>query len=299
MLSIATDYSPHTHRFESLADMLNGIGNPEPFLKDVAAAGFTHVHWCNHWSGDFLYCESEMAHIGQLLKKYDLQVADIHGSEGQEKFWYSPQEYARQAGVELVKNRVDFCARFGGDAVVMHAYPLPDDPDMHQVQWDCLRRSLDELRPYCLERGVKIAIENLIDFLNVHFNNLPLEQASDNWPLIDRLFENYEPEFLGLCYDSGHANLGKNRMAGLEKHLDRLAVLHLNSNDGSGDQHHNLFVDDIDWGKLAELISESTYSKPMSLEVIMSEQDKDEADFLQTAFRTGHQFAEMVNGNSA
>ncbi|MEM7332722.1 MAG: sugar phosphate isomerase/epimerase family protein [Chloroflexota bacterium] len=294
MLSIATDYSPHTHRLDSMADMLNGVGNPDPFLRAIAEAGFTHVHWCHHWSGDFLYTEPEMMHIGHLLENYGLQLADIHGSEGREKFWYSPQEYARQAGVELVKNRVDFCARFGGDAVVMHAYPLPDDPQMSQQQWDCLRRTLDDLRPYCLERGVKIAIENLIDFYGVHFHKLPLDQASDNWPLLERLFEAYEPDFLGLCYDSGHGNLGFDRMDGFEKVVDRLSVLHLNSNDGSGDQHHNLFVDQLGWERLAKLVADSPYDKPMSLEVMVSEQDRDEADFLQTAFKTGTEFGEMV-----
>ena len=117
MLSMATDYEPGIHDFKSMADMQNGVGNPQRYLKAIADQGFSHVHWCHHWSGDFIYDEYEMAHIGRLLDEYGLQVADVHGSEGREKFSYSPQEYARLAGVDLVKNRVDFCARFGGDAV--------------------------------------------------------------------------------------------------------------------------------------------------------------------------------------
>ena len=178
MLSMATDYSPNVHRFETMDDFYRGVGNPEPFLRAIADAGFSHVHWCHHWSGDFMYGESEMAHIDGLLKKYHLKVADIHGSEGREKFWYSPQEYARQAGVELVKNRIEFCARFGGDAVVMHAYPMKNEEE-----WDQLRRTLDDLMPFALERGIKIAIENLIDFRGVHFDKIPIEECGDNWSI--------------------------------------------------------------------------------------------------------------------
>ncbi len=294
MLSIASDYSKNIHRFESLQDLFNGVGNPRPYLKAVADAGFSHLHWCHHWYGDFIYGEPEMAHIGKLLAEYGLEIADLHGSEGREKFWYSPQEYARLAGVELVKNRIDFCAHFGGDAVVMHAYPLLEDRQTAELLWGQLRKTLDALQPYAVERGVKIAIENLVDFQSVHFENKSYAEIGDNWGLIKELFELYPAEFLGLCYDSGHGNLGFDRMDGLENCLDRLIVLHLNSNDGSVDQHHNLFVDGIDWERLAEMIARSVYDKPMSLEVVVSELDVDDADFLQKAFETGSRFAGMV-----
>lgn len=294
MLSMATDYSKDIHRFNSMQDMLNGIGNPQPYLRQIADAGFTHVHWCHHWSGDFIYGESEMAHIGQLLKEYGLQVADVHGSEGYEKFWYSPQEYARLAGVELVKNRIDFCDRFGGDAVVMHAYPLPEAPEAAAFVWTQLCKSLDALEPFALERGVKIAIENLVDFQGVRFDGLSYQQARDNRGLLQHIFDAYSADFVGLCFDSGHANLGFDRMEQLGSFLDRLIVLHLNSNDGSSDQHHNLFVDDIDWDQLAQYIAASVYNKPMSLEVVSSELDKNDEDFLRTAHKTGTRFAKMV-----
>ena len=294
MLSMATDYEPGIHDFKSMADMMNGVGNPQRYLKAIADHGFSHVHWCHHWSGDFMYDEHEMAHIGRLLDEYGLQVADVHGSEGREKFWYSPQEYARLAGVDLVKNRVDFCARFGGDAVVMHAYPLPTDPEMAAFIWGQLCKTLDALEPYCVERGVKIAIENLIDFQGVKFDGVLVSEARDNWPLLARLFDRYSAEFLGLCYDSGHAHLGYDRMDGLENCLDRLCVLHLHGNNGTADQHRNMFVNDLNWDRMAQLIAKSVYNKPISLEVYRGELEPDETTFLQIAFETGNQFSQMV-----
>ena len=294
MLSIATDHSKDVHGFHAMQDFYRGIGNPQPYLRAIADAGFSHVHWCHHWRGDFMYDKSEIAYLGKLLDKYGLQVADVHGSEGREKFWYSPQEYARLAGVELVKNRIDFAAHFGGDAVVMHAYPLPAEPQMGELMWTQLCKTLDALQPYALERNVKIAIENLIDFQGVRFDGIPLTEARDNWPLLTNLFARYPPEFLGLCFDSGHAHLGYDRMAQLAHFLDRLIVLHLHDNDGSSDQHRNLFTKTIDWERLAKYIAKSSYAKPMSLEVVVSDDDANDAAFLATAFETGNRFAKMV-----
>lgn len=294
MLSIATDHSKDIHGFNSMQDFYDGVGNPNSALRAIAEAGFSHVHWCHHWSGDFMYGESELDAIAKLLNEYGLTIADVHGSEGREKFWYSPQEYARLAGVELVKNRIDFTARFGGDSVVMHAYPLPTEVELKEVVWGQLRKTLDALQPYAAERNVTIAIENLIDFKGVHFDGISVEQARDNRQLIADLFALYPPEFLGLCFDSGHAHLGYDRMEQLEQFLDRLYVLHLHDNDGSADQHRNLFTKTIDFDRLAAYIARSVYNKPISLEVIVSEDDANDTAFLATAFESGNRFVEMV-----
>ena len=102
MLSLTSDYR-------------KGTGNPEPYLRDIAGAGFTHVHWCHQWNTDFLYTPSEIRQIGKWLKQYGLALLDLHGSVGPEKCWFSPLEHERRAGVELVKNRIGMAARLGND----------------------------------------------------------------------------------------------------------------------------------------------------------------------------------------
>ena len=79
MLSITTDY-------------FTDHGDPSPYLRRIADAGFTHIHWCHHWRSDFLYADAEIDQIGYWLKEYGLVLHDVHGSEGIEKFWYALQE---------------------------------------------------------------------------------------------------------------------------------------------------------------------------------------------------------------
>ena len=84
MLSITTDY-------------VHDTGSPEPYLRAIGEAGFTHVHWCHHWNTDFLYSTHEIDQISQWLDTYGLQVLDIHASHGREKAWASPLAYQRLA----------------------------------------------------------------------------------------------------------------------------------------------------------------------------------------------------------
>jgi|688.fasta_scaffold06826_12 sugar phosphate isomerase/epimerase len=288
LLSITTDFKTDQ-------------GDPSPFLHAIADAGFTHIHWCHQWNTDFVYHPSEIAQIGDWLRDYGLRLADVHGSEGKEKFWYSPNEYARLAGVELVKNRIDFAAQLGADAVVMHAYPPTQDPALAPLNeriWDQLRKSLDALQPYAMSRGICIALENLIDFRGVAAGAVSKAACVDNFDLILQVYAAYPPEYIGFCYDSGHAILGRSRMDRLAPLMERLAVLHLHDNNGEEDQHRLVFDGAVDWTLAAKLIAAAPYTKPMSYEVSMRNAGiAEDVAFLQQAYTTGTRFAAMVDAH--
>lgn len=74
-------------------------------------------------------------------------------------------------------------------------------------------KSFDEVQPYAKTAGVKIAVENLL-----------FAPAEDQRDQFERLFERYDREFIGLCFDSGHASImfQDNYYELLEKYYDRL-----------------------------------------------------------------------------
>ena len=268
MLSITTDYKEDT-------------GNPAPYLRRIAAAGFSHVHWCHQWNTDFIYSDSEINQIARWLQEYGLQLNDLHASEGVEKSWVAPEEYRREAGVALVQNRIDMTAKLGGDVVIMHVRAEPRQLEAGQRFWTQLQKSLDTLEPFARTRGVRIAIENLY----------PL-----NFDTIEKIFANYGPNFVGLCYDSGHANLGEDHIDRLTPLKDRLLALHLHDNHGAADQHKLPFLGTIDWPKLTSLIAQSSYSKMISLEVTIHHSGLDEEMvFLDQAFECGTKVAHMID----
>jgi len=256
-MSVATDYA---------AD----IGDPSPYLRRIADAGFTHIHWCHQWNTDFLYADCEIEQIGCWLREFGLRLLDLHASDGREKRWASPREYERQAGVELVRNRIDMTARLGADVIVMHIPAAPGN--------EALRQSLDELRPYARERGVCIAVENGV------------------FDAIEWVLENYESDYVGLCYDAGHGNMIDDGLDRVEALKDRLIAVHLHDNDGAADQHKPLFSGILDWPRLAGIIAASAYAKPINMEVgIRNAGIEDEVAFLAHLVETGTRFADMVS----
>ena len=257
-LSITTDYA-------------KDVGDPSPYLRRIADASFTHVHWCHQWNTDFIYAAPEIEQIRTWLADFGLRLLDLHGSVGPEKNWASPHEYERLAGVELVKNRIEMTARLGGDAVVMH---VPEQPGCEP-----LRRSLAEIEGLARRLGVRLAIEN------------------GSFDAIGRLLAEHGPEYLGLCYDAGHGNLAADGLGRLELLKDRLISVHLHDNDGSADQHNLPFSGTVDWARLARIVAASSYTKCVSMEVSMRNAGvKDEAAFLARAFEGGERFGRMVEG---
>ncbi len=246
-------------------DYLEGTGHPEKYLRMMAEAGFSHVHWCHQWNSDFLYSPSEIAEYKKILKRNGLTLLDIHGSSGQEKRWFSPDEYSRKAGVELVINRMEMLVEMEGEGVLMmhppyySEYYTEEDKRKRQIEIDAQMRSLDELIPAMEHYGVKIALENL---------------PADTFEVLPKYLKEFPAEWIGVTFDSGHANmLSRNGLKHIWNVKDRIEALHLHDNDGEPtDLHQPPFYGIIDWENIAKLVRESSYGatgRPLSFELSM------------------------------
>ncbi len=262
------------------SDYFQSIGDPEPYLRRIAETGFTHIHWCHHWHTDFLYSSHEVVQIARWMKEFGLAVLNIHASRGQEKDWGSLCEYIRLSGVELVQNRIQMAADLGSDVVILHVPPPPEGEGSPDGKFaGQLYRSMDALTEFARARGGRIALENM---------------AGDDYVLIDALLARYSADNLGFCYDSGHANMGSDGLGELERHKERLIAVHLHDNDGKNDQHKIPFTGTIDWTRLMQIISTSSYRAGINLEVVIRETGiSDEMDFLRKTLDAGRTLARM------
>ena len=71
-LAIGTDYEGRSKRIEDI----------EMCLREIAEAGFSHVHWCFEWTGDYIYSKAEMYQIREWMEKYGLKAKSLHASNG-------------------------------------------------------------------------------------------------------------------------------------------------------------------------------------------------------------------------
>lgn len=280
-LAVSTDYAGEKAQLEMVKKEVGRI----------AEAGFTHVHWCHEWSGDYIYSVYEMQQIKEWVDEYGMQVKALHATTGSShaveireghyrRDYTSNWEYNRKAGVELIQNRVDLTQMLGATEIVLHLYApyisFRKDPGTKEDFYACVCRSLDELKPYCLRKNVKICLENLFD--------MPGDCMLEIW---DRLFDRYSADFLGLCYDTGHANMvwGAEAPDIVGRYADRLFAVHIHDNNGAMDSHWIPGEGSIDWEKVMGLLARSAYEAPLLME--LSSHGEEEEQFLKRAYEAG------------
>ncbi len=271
-------------------------GTPEGYplnaLTDAKRAGFSHVMWAHHWNTDFIYTEPEIQAVASHLQTLGMAVEDIHGSIGVEKSIYSPVEYERLAGVELVKNRIEMTSILDGEFLVLHPCIVHDEKLLPVCREQGLR-SLMELESFALSRGVRIALENL--FRNSRTKEF--DTVLENYDTIEYYLERFESSYLGFCWDTGHCILlGDESFKRAERiALERLCMVHLTDNQGDYDRHSPPFTWSGIWERIAEVIASSPYrrDKPFTLEVNAKNNGNDHRTFLSEVHEKGLRFIEL------
>lgn len=280
-LAIATDFHGESLRLEEV----------ESLLERISQTGFTHIHWCHEWEGDYTYSVYEMEQIRQWMDKYGLQAKSLHASKGTRREvnfrdghfrrdYTSDWELNRKAGVELVKNRIDLAARLGAEDVVLHLYvpfaSIQEGEIKKENFYANVKKSLDELQDYCLEKNIRICLENLFD--------MPKEYMEEQW---DWVMQTYPADFLGFCLDTGHANLiwGREMTEVIRKYRERIFAVHLHDNYGSVDYHMIPGKGNIPWEEVMKELADSAYQLPLILEVGNCQGAEEE--FLRQTYEAG------------
>jgi len=118
-------------------------------------------------------------------------------------------------------------------------------------------KSFRELARVAEDLGVTIAVENRLERV---YGSRPADLL--------QLLEEVGSERLGICLDTGHANV--NRIPPHEFVAavgERLVATHIHDNNGTGDQHLPPLMGNIDWDAFAEALRKTGYPKPIIYEV--------------------------------
>lgn len=203
---------------------------------------------------------------------------DAHAPFGPHEDLHAVSEHERPLMLERLRIAMRLAARFGVKTITIHTgngsavYPGYTSAEYHEA----IIRSLRELLPLAHELDQIICIENIWFETNTPAQLLDiLEQVND--------------DHVGICYDSGHANLMA-RDRGfeeshpkkafkeigpvpydehiLEKLLPHVVNCHLHDNNGQYDQHRLPGDGDIDWVKVMGLLKQAPRLACVQSEVI-------------------------------
>ena len=205
-----------------------------------------------------------------------LFFADAHAMFGRYLDLNCPVAEARPEMILRQKLALHMASDMGIETITIHVgneaaypeYPLEE-------QFDCVRRSLDELLPCAENLGIVICIENIWHQIDTPDRLLAVK-------------EQFPVDALGFCYDSGHANLmdrGRDfpdsnpfRTWGevtpvwedraLEKMLPHVVNCHLHDNNGVTDQHRLPGHGTVDWNHITSLLARAPRLKVVQSEVL-------------------------------
>lgn len=274
-------------------------------LDWVRQAGFTHINWNPDAGSSYMMAQAEIAFTAELVRDAGLKVKSLHASNGRNpvsevrtrqnsipafedrKNIGSPHDWQRQSGVELLQNRIDLAAALGSPDAILHI-DITDDvfrsDKTESAFFDPFWQSLDDLQPYCVESGVKIAVETLQG------------ASADSWlRFYDLLFDRYPPEFIGLCLDIGHWHIvAGDDLSILNRHGNRLIATHIHDNFGATDDHLLPFLGTIDWEAVTSAIAATPCEMPLDFETPQDRNNLPELPFYKRAHAIALRLERMI-----
>lgn len=206
-----------------------------------------------------------------------LSFVDSHAMFGKYLDLSCPVPEARGEMLSRLKTQLYLAHAMGIRTMTIHVGNETHYPEYDlEVQFDCIKRSLEELLPLAEELQIVICIENIWFRLNTPERLLALKEA-------------FPTEALGFCYDAGHANLMRTAPEHspesrpcnawgeltpawddhiLEKMLPHIVNCHLHDNDGISDLHGNIGSGTVDWKRTMDLLRKAPRLQVIQCEVI-------------------------------
>lgn len=248
-------------------------------MCDMAANGAEHICLSEGMINKII---SDPPVADKLLKEVaecNLSYVDSHAPFGNSLDLNNP--YPEDFAILALRHQmhIKIAAYMNVDTITMHVGNnqfCPEIPLNKHIER--MERLLDAILPEAEKNKVIVALENC--------------WTPTNTPdVLVHLVEKFSTEYLGLCYDSGHANImdhgryhgegnatwywrnaGMEMMpawedAALEKMLPHIVNCHLHDNTGMGDRHDLPGTGNLDWDKIVRLLKTAPRLRVIQSEV--------------------------------
>lgn len=234
-------------------------------LRLIKEAGFDATSvW---WEDEKGEPEIKKEQFPDLIRDSGLFLENIHVPFNNSNDLWSADKGLRARSLKEHMVWLEDCARYNIPLMVMHLTEGPDPPASKNYGVE----SLWKMTELAEKSGVKIAVENTRRADNVLF-----------------ILSAIQSDYLGLCYDSSHANLYSDKgEALLTRFGHRLLATHLSDNDGLEDKHWLPRNGQLDWQCWAKWFPSATYQGNLTLEIYPTEEEmkKGPAAFIVKAFQ--------------
>jgi len=240
--------------------------DPATHLPKIAAAGFECIELnCFLGSDDFPWDRpAQVAELARIAGDMGVRVYSVHAEGGFGSYRGNRSELL---AVDMCKAYADLAAELGAIVVTCHA-GAPEAGSREE--------GLEQLR---------VSVDELAD----HVSEMPCRYGWENEPRGLSTAEHLEwirgldPNSFGFVLDNGHSNISGTTDSYLDLCHGLLCSLHLNDNDGKGDEHRIPGAGTFPWQGFMPRLENVGYVGPMMLEIEARDRQDDLAGVLAEA----------------
>lgn len=183
--------------------------------------------------------------------------------------------YRREKSIILIKSRIRYLSETGARIIVIHPGDWYEDKEQKEERIKNSISSLVQITSFAKSFNIKVAVENL-----------PPGFITDDVYTMRRIIDETRKtsdldERIGMCLDTGHANLTGNLMDYIESFSKDILTMHIHDNFGNnnndprnaGDDFHLLpGKGSIDWNRFFDKLDKS-YDGGFIFELISKKSD--------------------------
>ena len=165
-------------------------------------------------------------------------------------------EERRLAAVRYAEEALELASLLGAKLVTIHGSQNPISADKRADRRAQARRSLADLVPKAQSLNLRLALE----MMPPEWLPAGVAEAFD-------MVEGLDPEVVGFCLDTNHANLTGDLSEIVHALGPRIWNVHLSDNDGLKQRHWMPFKGVIDWKAFLAALDEVNYTGPLHYEL--------------------------------
>ena len=237
-------------------EVLRG-GAAEGRLRDIRSLGIAFIE--PQFTPPDAYDAEDEAFIDRArdeLTQADVAVWSVHAPFGPEVDLSSEKAAVRERGIAAAVRSARGCAALGGRLIVVHCSDTIGAGADRDAALARATGSIVRIAHACRPIGIRVAVENL-----------PPGYLTDTGRELMAVVEQFPPESVGVCVDTGHAHIAEEDADLVETASARIITTHQHDNDGTGDQHYVPGAGTIDWSLVGKALAASPYDGPLMFEV--------------------------------
>ncbi len=192
--------------------------------------------------GDWFLSKERIERIKPFIKRGKL--ISVHLPFGKENDISKPE--TKEKAINKIKNIMEKLPNSNLN-LILHPGEAPKGKNEEKTIVSSLS-SIKEILKFTEGMMWKIALENL-----------PPDYPGDSIKSLDFLLKELDKEKVGMCLDTGHANLTGTLFEILEKFSSRILTFHLHDNDGWKDTHLQPPYGTINWEKFIPLLPDKNF----------------------------------------